>query len=274
MTRERFEVRRLAHRGIEAVAATSARRFARHAHDQFGIGVICRGAQASASGRGPVEAGPGDLITVNPGEVHDGAPIGDSRTWRMLYLRPELVGQIVEDLRHDGPGLAEFAHPAATRPRSARLFGALYGALEGPGAGPVGRADADWGLQVERLTVLVADLLRETPAGPPPPQGYPAAVLRARAAIDDDPSGAHALAELAELTGLSRWQLLRGFSRATGLTPHAYLVQRRLALSRRLIAGGTSLAEAAAAAGFADQSHMTRHFVRAFGYPPGTYAAG
>ncbi|WP_375781517.1 AraC family ligand binding domain-containing protein [Roseococcus suduntuyensis] len=32
---------------------------------------------ASSSGRGPVEAGPGDVITVNPGEVHDGAPIGE-----------------------------------------------------------------------------------------------------------------------------------------------------------------------------------------------------
>ncbi|WP_171524191.1 AraC family ligand binding domain-containing protein, partial [Acinetobacter baumannii] len=57
--------------GVEAIAAETRPSFTRHTHEQFGIGVIDRGAQVSASGRGPVEAGAGDTITVNPGEVHD-----------------------------------------------------------------------------------------------------------------------------------------------------------------------------------------------------------
>ncbi|HTN99015.1 MAG TPA: helix-turn-helix transcriptional regulator, partial [Nordella sp.] len=72
--------------------------------------------------------------------------------------------------------------------------------------------------------------------------------------------------------GLSKFQLLRGFCKATGLTPHAYLVQRRVALARTLIAGRLPLAEAALTAGFADQSHMTRLFVRTYGVSPGLYA--
>lgn len=48
--------------------------------------------------RSAVEAGLGDVISVNPGEVHDGAPIGDApRTWRMLYLEPTVVAQNTED---------------------------------------------------------------------------------------------------------------------------------------------------------------------------------
>jgi AraC-like DNA-binding protein len=47
------------------------------------------------------------------------------------------------------------------------------------------------------------------------------------------------LSDLARSCGLSRFQVLRGFARSTGLTPHAYLVQRRIQLARRLIAGGT-----------------------------------
>jgi len=39
------------------------------------------------------------------------------------------------------------------------------------------------------------------------------------------------------------------------------------------IARGISLADAAYAAGFADQSHMTRHFKSRFGLTPGRYAA-
>lgn len=71
---------------------------------------------------------------------------------------------------------------------------------------------------------------------------------------------------------MSRFQLLRGFAGATGLTPHAYLVQRRIHLARRLIATGIPLAEAAIASGFADQSHMTRIFTRNHGISPGAYA--
>lgn len=85
--------------GVEAVAADTARHFGRHAHEQYGIGLIERGAQKSASGRGLYEAGAGDLIMVNPGELHDGMPLGDGgRAWRMLYLEPSVVaGLMAED---------------------------------------------------------------------------------------------------------------------------------------------------------------------------------
>jgi AraC-like DNA-binding protein len=66
--------------------------------------------------------------------------------------------------------------------------------------------------------------------------------------------------------------LIRAFARDTGLTPHAYIPQRRLALARRLIRQGRELAQVAAAAGFADQSHLTRRFVRQFGVTPRGYA--
>ena len=61
-------------------------------------------------------------------------------------------------------------------------------------------------------------------------------------------------------------------TRATGLTPHAYLMQRRIHRARQLIGRGVRLADAAADSGFSDQSHMTRLFVRSFGMAPGIYA--
>ncbi|MBQ2649011.1 MAG: helix-turn-helix transcriptional regulator, partial [Achromobacter sp.] len=102
--------------------------------------------------------------------------------------------------------------------------------------------------------------------------GASAAIRHALALIDDAPAAALSLADLARACGLSRFQVLRGFSRATGMTPHAYQVQRRLLLARRLLRHGMALADAAASAGFADQSHMTRLFTRAYGVSPGRYA--
>lgn len=252
--------------GIEAVAADTAQHFGRHTHEQYGIGLIARGAQKSASGRGLHEAGAGDLIMVNPGEVHDGMPIGDGgRAWHMLYLEPPVVGALVADIAEmtkmaDTP--VEFRQPSLCNPHLAACFRTLYQRMTDPGAAAdsLGRDEA-------LLQLLGGMLQRRAPAAP-----APAAIATARALMDDDPAAPLTLAALAHEAGLSRYQFLRAFARATGLTPHAYLLQRRLHRVRRLIAAGTPLAQAAADSGFADQSHMTRLFVRSFGMGPGLYA--
>ncbi len=256
-----FRMRRCVVEGVEAIEADSAHSFGRHTHDQFGIGVITRGAQKSASGRGPVEAGPGDVITVNPGEVHDGTPITETgRAWRMLYLDPRLVEQAGLDITEGRSADCVFSHPVMTDRSPARNFLSLY--QEMTTLDPVDRLPSQTG-----LLLLAAAHLIEKPhriAGAPP-------IDRARSLIDDDPTAAVTLDDLARASGLTRFQVLRGFSRATGMTPHAYLVQRRLGIARRLIGQGLPLSEAALSGGFADQSHMTRIFVRAYGMTPGAY---
>ncbi len=264
---KRFHLPRCQRAGVEAVEADTTLAFGRHTHEQFGIGLIERGAQKSASGRGMVEAGAGDIITVNPGEVHDGAPIGDGgRAWRILYLEPAIVAECAEDIGAEGrwASAGEFMVPAIRDGRLACLFRDLYRAMTG--------ADPDPGaLQADQALLLLLDALLQ-PARVTQPCTVAGGIASARAWIDDDPVAPLTLAALAKEAGLSRYQFLRGFARETGLTPHAYLMQRRIHRARRLIAGGARLADAAAASGFSDQSHMTRLFVRSFGMAPGSYA--
>lgn len=264
MTRGQFIMRRCAVDGMSAVEASSSLAFGRHSHEQFGVGVIEAGAQKSASGAGPVEAGPGDTIMVNPGEVHDGAPLGDQgRAWRMLYFDPALVAAGMRGIHESGAGPCELP-PVLRDARLAATFRALY-TLATSATAPASP------LRLEQLLlVLLARAAR--PAMPAAPRLH-APVGLARQRIDDDPSAAVSLAELARECGISQFQLLRAFAGATGLTPHAYQVQRRIETARGLIARGASLSEAAFASGFADQSHMTRVFVRKYGISPGQYAA-
>lgn len=251
--------------GVDAVSADTSHAFSRHTHDQFGIGVILRGAQKSMSGRGVVEAEAGDVITVNPGEVHDGSPLGDNgRAWRILYFDPSALADPVRALTEGGARSAELAHPAMRDPASAACFQTLFRAMTDPCGGHSE-------IEVrENLLLLLSRLIerrtRQRPAASK-------AIERARMRIDDDPSAPLSLDVLAAIGGVSQFQLVRGFSKATGLTPHAYLVQRRLQGARRMIAKGATLADAALASGFADQSHMTRLFVRTYGMSPGLYAA-
>ena len=104
-------------------------------------------------------------------------------------------------------------------------------------------------------------------------RGSSPSVTRAVKRIDSAPEKHVSLAELAALSGVSRFQLLRAFSREVGITPHAYLIQRRVLLAQRFLADGQTPAQAAIQAGFSDQSHMTRAFVRQVGVTPGCYSA-
>jgi AraC-like DNA-binding protein len=212
-----------------------------------------------------VEAGPGDTITVNPGEVHDGMPIGDAgRSWRMLYIDPLLVAEVLCDISEGRAADVEFSQPVVSDARIARQFRGLFSALTQERDDPGLRGE-------ERLWALLASIMHQGSvlgSG----DGIPQAITLAQSRMDDDPAMPLTLSDLARSCGLSRFQVLRGFARATGLTPHAYLVQRRIQLARRLIAGGAPLAEAALGSGFADQSHMTRIFVRTYGVSPRAYA--
>lgn len=265
MIKGQFRIMRCTTAGVEAVAAATRHSFSRHTHEQYGIGVIHQGAQKSLSGRGMVEAGPGDMITVNPGEVHDGAPIGDAgRSWKMLYFDPSLIGAVTTDLQEQGERRDEFPRPVIQDVRLAHQFERLFTAMTTTGIPSTIR-------QEEALLILLAGVFDE-PGNPQRLPAIPRAIRRARDLIDDQPARAVTLEDLSRESGLSRFQVVRAFARATGMTPHAYLVQRRIDLARRMIAGGSSLAEAAIASGFADQSHMTRTFIRKYGLSPGAYA--
>jgi len=266
MTSGRFKIYRCGIAGVEAVASDTRHIFPRHTHEQFGIGVICRGAQRSLSGRGMVEAGSGDTITVNPGEVHDGAPIGDAgRSWRMLYFDPSLIAEATCDMSDGKTSTYEFSRPVIREAGVADRFHRLFSIVT---RGKEGKA----GLQREELLLtLLRDVMREQTASDRE-RAVPEAISKAKSLIDLSPAVPITLSDLARASGLSRFQVVRGFARATGLTPHAYLVQRRIDMTRRLIARGTRLAEAAVASGFADQSHMTRIFVRNYGISPRAYA--
>jgi quercetin dioxygenase-like cupin family protein len=121
--------------GIEAVSLTSSHVFPRHSHDQFGIGILTEGAQRSWSGIGPVEAEAGDVITVNPGEIHDGAPMGDRpRSWRMLYFEPSVV---LGETQDEAVGTVEIARPALQDLTLARIFSQLFRVVTEPGSDPL-----------------------------------------------------------------------------------------------------------------------------------------
>jgi AraC-like DNA-binding protein len=82
----------------------------------------------------------------------------------------------------------------------------------------------------------------------------------------------HALAELAQLAGLSTYHFLRTFKRVTGVTPHQWILRARLRdAAQRLVASRTPITEIALDVGFEDLSNFIRSFRAEFGVSPSRY---
>jgi AraC-like DNA-binding protein len=77
--------------------------------------------------------------------------------------------------------------------------------------------------------------------------------------------------QLAAIADCSRMHVNRIFQRAFGLAPHAFLNAARVRRACDLLRQGISIAEAAVAAGFADQAHFSRRFKRIYGVTPGRW---
>lgn len=77
---------------------------------------------------------------------------------------------------------------------------------------------------------------------------------------------------LAVDAGLSLYHFARAFRQSMGISPHRYVMQRRVSKAQQMLAGtDLPLATIAAAVGFADQSHFSRHFRRLAGTTPGGF---
>jgi len=235
----------------------SDRHFPRHAHDHYGVGVMLDGGHVSWSGRGQVEAGPNHVITVSPNEIHDGIPIrGAPRHWRMLFVDPDVITEFA------GAEIAarEFSLPAIANSKLARRIAIALQNLPGGSAKEA----------VEVVIDLFGELL-DSPEKMPSVSVLSRSVQLMLERIHDKPAEAPSLVELAGIAGLSPYTALRRFRRELGTTPHAYITQYRVRWAYKAIGNGTTLAETAAITGFADQSHMTRAFVRQFGVTPGQW---
>jgi AraC-like DNA-binding protein len=258
------------HGAVEGVDLLRARyvthRYGRHSHETYTFGLIEAGVEEFEYGTRLLRAGPGAVALLDPDVVHTGhAATAWGWAYRVLYPQVSVVTEVAAELGWRA-GTPRFPQTVIYDPASAALLRSAHRA-------------AEWGDQLASSTLLttaLAGLLTAHAAagpagGPRPARRAPDAVGTVRDRLADRLADPPTLAELATLTGLSQFALLRAFRAATGLPPHAYLNQLRVRRARRLLDDGLPAAEVAACTGFADQAHLTRHFKRVVGVPPAAY---
>jgi AraC-like DNA-binding protein len=245
--------------GIERIEAWfQGNAYAMHRHDTYAIGRTIAGVQSFNYRHSRRDSLPGNTLVLHPDEAHDGqAGTGEGFHYRMIYVEPALFQQVL------GGRTLPFIEGGVTT--DTRIMAATESLLQRLG-NTVEPLEQSEGL-AELAHALAAV------AGVPGTRGK-GDYLAARRALDYLRANATRVVTLDELeaaTGRDRWSLSHDFRTFYGTSPYRYLTMRRLDTTRRLLLSGISLADAAADAGFADQSHMTRHFAKAFGITPGRW---
>ena len=252
--------------GIEALHARFVRHAYRpHSHPTWTVAVVERGAARFELDATEQRAAQGQLFVLEPESVHTGmAAVPEGWAYKVLYIEPQLLHDWDE---RDGspPRAARWVvfRDVALRAALDRAHLAL---LHAPG----GSLEID-----EAVLGAVAALRPHLRPGPPArvrDRAEHAAVRRARHHLRERWDQRVTLAELAAVSGLSRFELVRRFREHNAVTPHAFQTDFRIAEARRLLATGVAPAEVAATCGFADQPHLSRVFKRAVGVSPGRYA--
>jgi AraC-like DNA-binding protein len=258
------------HGAVDGVDLLRARfvthRYGRHAHETYTFGLIEAGVEEFDYGSTLLRAGPGAVALLNPDMVHTGqAATPSGWTYRVLYPQVSVVSNVAAELGVQR-GTPWFPDTVLYDAATAALLRQAHQAAE----------HGDQLASSTLLTAALTRLLRVHSAAPPiggskTPSRSPASVQAVRDLLPQRLTDPPSLGELAAITGLSQFALLRAFRRETGMPPHAYLNQLRVRRARQLLDGGLAAADVAAQIGFADQAHLTRHFKRVVGVPPAAY---
>ncbi|MBP3127318.1 AraC family transcriptional regulator [Thalassospira sp. ER-Se-21-Dark] len=249
--------------------------FPKHSHDYYAFGTVLNGAERFTTRGTNYVAARGQLLMMNPMQVHDGSPASeDGYQYQIMFIDPKVFGDLVTELSPKNSGLPFFGSCVVNDPELHLQLQGLHRLFRPNDDGSNGSNSL---LERDSQLLYSAARLALRHADAPPYLYQPGSEdKRVRAVIDY--MAAHldaniSLDDLAMITGLSRFHLLRVFRAATGLPPHTYFNHMRLRRAKRLLFDGASIADAAAATGFADQSHLNRHFKAMWGVSPGAFIA-
>lgn len=245
--------------GVERIEAHfHGKAYAMHRHDTYAIGRTLAGVQSFNYRRNQQNSLPGNTMVLHPDEAHDGqAGTDEGFRYRMIYVEPALIQDVL------GGRVLPFVEGGVTT--DCRLAAATETLLQNVAytLEPLEQSDA--------LTELAHALAAVAGTASRRSTGDFLAARRTRDYLRANSARVVTLEELEAIIGRDRWSLSHDFRSFYGTSPYRYLTMRRLDAARSLLLAGTSIADAAAATGFADQSHMTRHFLKAFGLTPGRW---
>lgn len=237
----------------------------RHWHEEYQFCLIETGGGELRYRGCDLQSPAGSLFMVQPGEVHANWTGELGCGYWMTFVDAELMRRAATEVSGKHSGLPFFPTAVVFDQGLIRKYLKLQFAL------------AQQSSTLERETLLVqflTDLLCRfaeqrpvQPAGGAERQAVNRACEYVREHFDENVS----LKDLARVANLSSFHLNRVFSKTLGMPPHEFQIQVRVWRAKALLRQGWAIPQVASQTGFADQSHLTRHFKRLVRVTPGHY---
>jgi AraC-like DNA-binding protein len=234
-----------------------------HVHSAYVLGVVDQGSVWVTVDGSSYLAVPGSVILIAPFVVHTELP--EPGGWSFRYLYPsEAVVRSALGIHGDGQRAFDFAHPVLHNPAMAAAIARVHDRVRHD---PNEMRESD---EFVRLVRLLRDSATRAPVYRPPIDRRN--IHAVRDMLTERPVRNVRLGDLADAAGLSQFHFARVFKSEIGLPPYAYFEQVRIAHAHDLILQGHDLPSVAYQLGYADQSHLTRHFHRGSFTTPGHLA--
>ena len=234
-----------------------------HVHSNYVLGVVDEGSVWVTVDGSSYLAVPGSVILIAPFVVHTELP--EAGGWSFRYLYPsEAAVRSALGISGVGRRALDFAYPVLHNPTLAAAIGRMHDPL---------RHDQNESRESDdfvRLVRLLRDSATRAPVFRPPVDRRN--IHAVRDMLSERPIRNVRLSDLASAAGLSQFHFTRVFKAEVGLPPYAYFEQVRIAYAHDLIHQGHDLTSIAYQLGYADQSHLTRHFHRGSFTTPGHLA--
>ena len=242
--------------------------YARHYHEAYALGVILDGSESYYYNHRNHVADTGNVITVNPGEVHTGYASDITRGWCyfMFYPTPELIAATMAKLGYPMNRLPLFPDSVITDPDLARKIRRFKAALD--------VKNSDLAREALFLEIMARYLEKHAdfPLHPSEGRREPEKIRHVRRQIEQQFAENLSLAALAGEVSMSPYALLRQYKKETGVTPYLHQAGLRIRRAKALLAQSVPPAMAAHCSGFSDQSHLNRQFKKWVGVTPGHYS--
>ncbi|WP_397453837.1 AraC family transcriptional regulator [Pseudomonas sp. NA-150] len=252
---------------IEARSIQDGRKvcYGPHAHETFSIGAVTGGRSTYLNKHARERIGAGVVVLMNPEDVHACNPVDDQPwSYRMLYVDVPWLTRLQHELGFSqNQDFRAFAPIMSADPVLFSGLNRLYATLTDPDAETLH----------QHSSVIEFFTLAQQTLNPSPRLTKESNLKLERAAdfISEHCTQALSLDDICSAADLSASYLIRAFKQRFGMTPHAYLINRRLQFGRAQLKRGHRIADVALEAGFADQAHFQRAFKRFHAATPGQY---
>lgn len=239
-------------------------KFPNHFHDHYVIGCIESGMRKVTCRGEKFLIEPGDLLFFNYRENHACEQVGDfPLNCRFINIKRERMKEITEEITGKSE-YPEFVKPVIRQCSKSEMLREVYRMVA------EGKEEFE---KEEFFYLLMEQLLSEYAVFEKKGVQVPD-TERLNAVCDyikEHYSENISLEQLCRIAGVSRYSLIRYFTKYKKITPYQYLESTRINQAKLYLEEGMEPAEAAVMTGFSDQSHFTNFFKRLFGLTPAQY---